>query len=238
MLNRIMGNILGTVFPSTCRICKSALHGGRFFCPACQDKIKHIGENVCVVCGRPFLGFGGPHPCRNCIEKVPPYDMARAPLVYDGVVREAIHIYKYNHVRMMKGFLGEHVAAGARDWFSDADVVCAVPLHVKRFRERGFNQSLFLTKAASDTLGAALSIDGLIRTRYTRPQVDLGPAERAANVKGAFAVVRPEEFTGRAALLVDDIFTTGATVSECARVLKKAGAKRVYVLTVARVGRE
>jgi len=237
MFNRAAGFLLGLVFPASCRICKSALHGGRFFCPDCNDKIKPVGDNVCTVCGRPFIAESGPHACYSCIERRPPYTAARAGLIYEGVAREAIHLYKYRHVRALKDRLGEYAADGAARWFPDAEIACAVPLHKKRFRERGFNQSLFLAKSASDALRIPLSVDGLVRTRYTRPQVDLGPSERAANVKGAFAVVSGE-FEGRAVLLVDDVFTTGATVSECARVLNKAGAAKVYVLTVARVGRE
>jgi ComF family protein len=109
-----------------------------------------------------------------------------------------------------------------------------VPLHRRRLAKRGFNQSLFLAKYAAEGLSIPLSLDGLVRVRDTRPQVDLDPAEREENVKGAFAVERPEEFKDKRVLLLDDVYTTGATVRECAKVIKKAGADAVYVLTVAR----
>ena len=161
--------------------------------------------------------------------------MARAQAIYKGIVKEAIHLYKYRPVRSLKGYLGNFIEVGSKKWFSDADLVVAVPLHKMRLRQRGFNQSLFLAQRASRTLGIGLSVDGLARVKNTRPQVDLDRGEREANVRGAFKAVKPWEFEGRNVMLVDDVYTTGATVKECAKVLKAAGADKVSVLTVARV---
>jgi ComF family protein len=181
------------------------------------------------------FGSGEDHPCGVCLKEPPKFVKAAAPLLYEGVVEDAVKLFKYRKVRALKDFLGEFVASEAERSFQGATVAVAVPLHPKRLRYRGFNQALFLAESAARSLGIALNIDGLARVRHTRPQVDLGPEERLANVKGAFAVVRPEDFKGQAVLLVDDVYTTGATVKECARVLKKSGAKSVSVLTVARV---
>jgi ComF family protein len=122
------------------------------------------------------------------------------------------------------------------DGIKGFDVVIPVPLHKQRLKERGFNQSLLLAREVARVFGLEVDYRSLKRIRPTRPQVDLKPDERKKNVKGAFDVKSPERVRGRRVLLVDDVFTTGATVSECARVLKKAGAE-VYVLTLARVER-
>jgi ComF family protein len=229
--------IFSLLYPGRCRACGSALGAGeKFFCRACLADVKRVGQPQCSICGRPFPdGSGRDHPCRECMEKRPPFDMARAPLVYKGTVKEAVHLYKYRPVRSLKGYLGDFIEEGAKKWFPDATVAAAVPLHKRRLRHRGFNQSLFLAGRASEVLGIKLSVDGLVRIRHTRPQVDLSPKDREENVRGAFLVRSPGEFSGERVLLVDDVYTTGATVKECAKVLRKAGAEAVYVLTVARV---
>jgi ComF family protein len=116
-----------------------------------------------------------------------------------------------------------------------ADLLAPVPLHPKRIKNRGFNQSLLLAQAFP---GTVLAREALIRTRHTAPQVGLNPKERQDNVKGALSVTDPARVKGKSVLLIDDLYTTGSTVKECARVLRKAGARRVEVLTVARVSHD
>ena len=114
-------------------------------------------------------------------------------------------------------------------------VVLPVPLHPKRLRERDFNQSLILAKEISKAVGIPLIIDNLQRIRWTRPQIELKGEERLINVKGAFALKNHKAIEGKSILLIDDVYTTGATVRECSKILKKAGVEKVYVLTLARV---
>jgi ComF family protein len=230
-------SLLRIVYPGRCKACGGGLaKGERFFCACCLDGVRLIPGPRCTVCGRPYPGgSGGEHPCVDCLGGGPSFDMARAAAAYEGVVKEAIHLYKYRELRALMGYLGGFVEYGARRWFRDATVAAAVPLHPKRLRARGFNQSLFLAQAASEALGIGLSVGSLVRVRHTKPQVTLSPSERERNVKGAFSVEGGHGFVGESVLLVDDVYTTGATVKECARVLKKAGAAGVFVLTVARV---
>ncbi len=232
----LVEKFIGLIYPARCRSCGAGLDGdGRLFCAACLDDAVFLHGPHCVVCGRQFPdGAGLPHACWECMKKPPAFEMARAPVAFGGTVREAIHLFKYGRQRVMIGYLGGFVEDAAAKWFGGSTLVVPVPLHRKRFRQRGFNQSLFLAERAAGSLGVRLSIDALARTRHTRPQVDLDPSERERNVKGAFAVTRPSEIKGEAVLLVDDVYTTGATVNECARVLKKAGAGSVRVLTVSR----
>ncbi len=130
--------------------------------------------------------------------------------------------------------LGQILAAsGAAELVSAADLLVPVPLHSRRLRWRGFNQAILLARTFSDL---PLGLDTLVRRRPTLPQVKLSPRERQTNVKGAFAVPDPAAIQDKSVLLVDDVYTTGATVKECARALRRAGVARVEVLTVARVG--
>lgn len=125
------------------------------------------------------------------------------------------------------------MAAGLRPVYG-IDCVMPVPLHVSRLRHRGFNQSLILAHRVAESFGLTLSYDNLIRIRPTRPQVNLSGEERLRNVKGAFSLRRPGDVEDRCILIVDDVFTTGATMNECASVLKRAGARSVIALTLAR----
>jgi len=233
---RAVEGLVRLVYPERCRHCGGVVEPGRrFFCAVCMDEAVPVGERSCTICGRPYRdGSGGGHPCWRCMETRPPYEYAKAPCVFGGAVREAVHLLKFGKVRAMSGVLSGLSAGRLAGWFGDVTLCAAVPLHKNRLRGRGFNQSLLLARDAAMELDVRLSIDGLVRARDTKPQVDIPAKERAANVKGAFYAARPGEFAGESVLLVDDVYTTGATVKECAVVLKKAGAKAVYVLTAAR----
>jgi ComF family protein len=156
---------------------------------------------------------------------------------YQGVMAEAIQRFKYH---------GEIQLADSLGWLwkkisledLSFEVIIPVPLYPSRLRERGFNQSLVLGRILGRFLHKPVVIKGLRRTRNTVPQVELDHAQREKNVRGAFEVGDSQEIKGKSVLLVDDVFTTGATVNECTKVLKKAGAGQVYVLTLARVGVE
>jgi len=158
--------------------------------------------------------------------------MARSVYSFAGCALDAIHRLKYNnHVILAPAFA---------DMLSDAaaslpapDMVVPVPLHADRLRQRGFNQSLLICRGIAKTLKAGISYGNLVRARATPPQVNLKARERAENLKGAFALRDAAAFKGKRILLVDDVYTTGATIKECSKVMKKAGAE-VYALTLAR----
>jgi ComF family protein len=160
---------------------------------------------------------------------------------YDGGLRELIHLLKYERVRPAANVLGRMLAeviGSLEPSIGEATVfVVPVPLHSAKLRQREFNQTELITRAAlklrpSDRLRLNLNI--LERRRATQSQIGLSSHQRRKNMRGAFAVTRPEEVNGREILLVDDVFTTGTTVSECARVMRRAGASKVWVATVAR----
>jgi ComF family protein len=192
---------------------------------------------LCAVCGIPFAGAGEDHPCSSCVKSPPAFDTARAALIHDGPGRGLIHEFKYNlktHLRRPLGLLMvENLAdfAAARR----PDLIVPVPLHVKRLRKRGFNQALLVAELLAQEWRIPLHRQAMERMRWTEPQVNLAAELRRENVKGAFCVPDMALVAGKRVLLVDDVFTTGSTVDECARMLKKAGATDVLVATVTRV---
>lgn len=161
--------------------------------------------------------------------------MARALGAYEDSLQEAIHRWKYEGKIHLTPFFGKWMAEGLnRYWGPDLfDLLIPVPLHPKRLRERGFNQALLLVKEVSRRTGIPYRKRVLRKVRPTIPQVNLSGAEREKAVRGSFHIVGKEEVEGKSILLVDDVYTTGATVNECSKVLLAAGAERVDVLTLA-----
>lgn len=231
--------LLDILFPPVCPLCEEHLAEG----PLCRDCRAGFSEaaitgTVCNLCGEPFsAGNTAPHACGRCLDSRPAFERARSVYHFEGAVLEAIHRFKYEWRMGLDGAISElvleKVSSGG---LGGADLVMPVPLHPSRLRERGFNQSLLVARKISRALGIGLDRVSLTRHRRTEAQVGLKPAEREKNVKGAFALKDPGAVRGRKVLLIDDVYTTGATVRECSKVLKKAGAE-VEVLTIARAVR-
>lgn len=173
------------------------------------------------------------HLCGRCLKKAPPFRAARSAGIYDGVLLEAIHRFKYNG----KTSLAKPLTMIMADVFPaiECDLIVPVPLHKTRLKERGFNQSLLLAKGLVRIYNRPMDYLNLERIRATEHQINLKGKERLMNVKDTFAVKDKAPFRDKRILLIDDVYTTGATVAECSKTLKKAGAKSVDVLTLARV---
>ncbi len=230
---------LDILFPPLCHACKRFIHdaGELHLCPECLAGSPPIASPRCTVCGLPFLTEGGiDHPCGGCMDTPPQFAAARAAVLFEGPVRELVHRFKYGkkvqHSRPLALLAARELAGFAAE--SAADLVIPVPLHRKRLRQRGFNQAVLLGEVLGKQWRLPLARSALSRIRWTEPQVNLSAAERGANVRGAFAVRDPNAIEGRRIILVDDVYTTGSTVAECARTLKKGGAEAVFVVTVAR----
>jgi ComF family protein len=161
--------------------------------------------------------------------------MARALGAYEGSLQEAIHRWKYEGKTYLTPFFAQWMTETLnRHWDAGSfDLLIPVPLHPRRLRERGFNQILLLVKEISSRTGIPYGKTILQKKKPTLPQVTLSGMERERGVRGAFHVIRREGLVGKSVLLVDDVYTTGATVNECSKVLRRGGAKRVDVLTLA-----
>jgi ComF family protein len=235
----LMKALLDILFPALCHGCKAFIPdaGELHLCAGCLSDSPVVSSPHCIICGRPFLTEGGiDHRCGGCINELPSFAAARAAVLFEGPVRELIHRFKYGkkvqHSRplalLAAGELEEFVTASA------ADLVIPVPLHVKRLRERGFNQAVLLGEILAKKWRLPLSRNNLNRNRWTEPQINLNAAQRRHNVRGAFAVKDATAVRDRRIILLDDVYTTGSTVSECARTLKTEGAAEVFVVTIAR----
>ncbi len=238
MLFNLLKSLQSLLFPPICHLCKEFIFdsGEVKLCAGCLAMAPPLISPFCTCCGQPFAGAGTDHLCSHCIIEPPPFSAARSALLFESSTKEMIHQFKYSKKVILRRPLGLLAASHLAD-FSErfkADLILPVPLHVKRLRERGFNQAVLIGEILSKKWGITLSRNNLRRTRWTEPQVNLGAAERAANVKGAFAVSSGEEISGKRIFLVDDVYTTGSTAKECSRILMKAGAAEVAVLTVAR----
>jgi ComF family protein len=238
-LQRFAANVLEFFLPRLCLFCGAAVgeKAAVAICPECEVQIQWVASPLCTCCGRVFESRdGADRVCGECQTEAPPFTRARAAALYEGPVVKAITHFKFGRrmhmLPLMQSWLRRPLC---RELAKDADLLAPVPLHPKRLKQRGFNQAWLLAQAFP---GATCAREAVVRTRHTVPQVGLNPKERLDNVKGAFAVPEPKVVQGKSVLLIDDLFTTGATARECARVLRKAGARRVEVLTVARVRHE
>jgi ComF family protein len=230
---------LDLVFPALCPACGAALGAGRRdpLCGVCWTGIERIQYPRCVRCGAaPFDAAAelAPVTCPACHEVPPAFDYARSAAQYRGRLREALHAFKFRGKRALAQALGDLVVevCGA-SVTAEVSALVPVPLARDRARERGYNQAELLATRVGRRLDISVKPGWLRRVKATVPQSDLAAAERRANVRGAFGASRAA--AGRHVVVIDDVFTTGATVEECARALHAAGAARVGVLTVARV---
>jgi ComF family protein len=231
--------LLDILFPPICHLCKVFIPdaGDVHLCPRCLEQVTSICSPHCSVCGIPFATEDGiDHICGPCLAHAPSYHAARAAFVFAGPVQDLIHRFKYSHKthlhRPLALMTARHLAAFAAG--TAAELIVPVPLHKKRLRWRGYNQAVLLAAVLAKEWRLPVARSALQRTRWTEPQINLAADERQQNVKGAFAVVDPRAVLGRRIILVDDVFTTGSTVEECAKTLKKAGAAEVSIVTVAR----
>jgi ComF family protein len=230
--------LLDFLFPPLCHVCRTFIPeaGSLHICAPCREKMPAITHPLCTVCGVPFAGAGADHACGRCLLHPPGFNAARAALIYEGPVRSLIHAFKYNHKIHLRRPLGLLTAQSLADFVAlyAPDLIVPVPLHVKRLRDRGFNQAILLGEVLSHEWHIPMHRQAMRRIRWTEPQINLTAEQRRDNVRGAFSVGDAAVVAGRRVLLVDDVFTTGSTVEECSKVLKKTGAAEVVVITVAR----
>ncbi len=227
--------LLDILFPPRCLICRTP--GEEIFCKSCIQKIKYIHQ-YCPICGKPQESLQE-KTCGDCLSSKPVFDLARSVAIYDGVIKQAIHKFKFRGKRVLSTPLSGLLIKYLEGYpfgvdLSKVTLITMVPLYRDRERKRGFNQSQLLATLITKHYNVPFKENILVRTRKTRPQFDLKRSERFTNVAGAFRVTREEAISGKTILLIDDILTTGATVSECAKALKQGGASRVFVLTLSR----
>jgi ComF family protein len=227
------------LYPEVCQICQTerATSEDGFVCQSCRFQVRFIKPPFCDRCGLPYPGdLSAPFECTNCREVDLYFSSARSAVVARNVVREAVHRYKYQRALWFESFLADLLLQEALPALREQhwDFIVPVPLHSVKRREREFNQAERLAARLGAAAGIPLNSKLLCRVRPTVTQTLLTRQERTANMRGAFAVRAGACLDGESVILVDDVFTTGATTSACARVLQAAGAGDVCVWTVAR----
>jgi ComF family protein len=237
-------SLASVLFPLHCLICKSPVDAFKnsAVCSQCWSKIKPLPDSLCARCGYPFPFYPESSAmtlCGPCRRNYYYFDFARAVSIFEDPLREIIHAFKYQKRLSLSRPLGLRLAEtyhGMAAQFDAAGVV-PVPLYPSRKRERGFNQAEALARHFCRSVNLPLLGKSLRRIRPTLIQAGLSRRGRRLNMKGAFCVKSPEILRGKKILLMDDVFTTGATLNECSRILKEAGVAQVSVLTLARVVR-
>jgi competence protein ComFC len=230
---------LGFLYPEACQLCREQRATARdgFVCRRCWMQVRFIRPPFCERCGLPYPGdLTAPFECANCREMELHFSSARSAVVARGIVREAIHRYKYQRALWFEPFLADLLIREARPVLHEQqwDFIVPVPLYPVKQREREFNQAERLARHLSAATGIPLEQKLLRRVLPTATQTLLTREQRAANMRRAFAADGHARLDGERIVIVDDVFTTGATTSACAKALRAAGAGDVCVWTVAR----
>lgn len=229
---------LDFLLPPLCFGCNAHVENQGGLCADCWQGLRFITDPMCEACGFPF-----PHQmpkgvkCVNCVHHTPNYKKARAALGYDPGSRPLILAFKHGDKNQGLKTMGKWLKRAGETFITKADVIMPVPLHPARLRQRKFNQAALLAHALHRETGVPLDLLSLKRVKNTRTQGGLSRHRRAMNVSAAFRVPndKKENVCSKSIIIIDDVQTTGATVDNCTRAVKKAGATAVYVLTLARV---
>lgn len=236
-------NMLSQILPSRCAVTGDIVAEQGMLSPAGWQSLTFIAPPFCRTCGVPFAFTdptlnGTDMLCPDCTETPPPFAAARAALVYDSSSRDLILRFKHADQTQLAVTFAPMLARCGGDILKDADMIVPVPLHRWRLLRRRYNQSALLAAALGRECGVRCVPDALHRLRATPPQGHKRAKDRAANVRKAFTLNPGLDISGKKVVLVDDVYTTGATARECTRALNDAGAAGVYVLSVARVVRD
>lgn len=236
------GSVLADLlFPPRCPSCHGYVAADGNFCSDCFRQLRMIEAPYCACCGMPFpFAVESDTRCPQCLDEPPSFDRARAALVYDQISAPLVSTLKFNDQWANLERYGQMMLRAGSQALEGAELLIPVPLHWRRLIKRKFNQSALLAYGLSRLSGIPCAPELLQRVVYTKPQMRLDRAERLRNVKRAFAVPESahELLRNKIIALVDDVVTTGATANACATALKKAGAKEVRVLSLARTVKE
>ena len=242
-LRKAMSRVLDLVYPPECALCSAGLQDGEALCDACRDALPRLTDPFCETCGEAFDGkISGPFSCPNCSDLNFSFEFARPALVRDDRTLDLVHRLKYSREIHLARELGSLAAEAFQDprlepALKDDWTLVPVPLHRSRLRHRYFNQAAEITRVLSARTGLPW-IEALSRTRRTDTQTMLSRKQRMDNLRGAFSINRRGakwiSNKPKGALIVDDVLTTGSTVNECAKTLRKAGVKHIAVITVMR----
>lgn len=231
--------ILAFLYPENCQICQNrrAKPGEGYVCSECRRQIAWIEPPFCTRCGLPYEGeITTSFTCANCRDIPFYFKYARSAVVAQGIALDIIHRFKYRRALWFEPLLAGLLVHQAQPALKDGPWhrIIPVPLHSTKLREREFNQAELLAAALSAATGIPLEQHAITRVKATRTQTELSREERRENIRDAFAPAMDSDLSGQRIVLIDDVFTTGATTNACARVLARMGAAEICVWTLAR----
>ncbi len=230
-------DLMNLLFPPVCAVCRVRIdcRRQRSLCRQCSDGIAYLVQPLCRVCGMELAGGDGrDYLCGECLRAPPAFCVARSLVRYEPAVQQLVQRLKFNGDTSVAQGISEIIGGGELGEFADCDVIIPVPLHVDRHRSRGLNQATLLAGLFFPERRKLIRSDWLVRTRNTTAQTRLGGVARRKNMLDAFKVRHGIRLDKKVVCLVDDVYTTGTTVGECAKVLMGHGALGVKVLTLAR----
>ncbi len=244
VIEYIKEGLLNFIFPLDCKICEKPIRESKGYsiCEDCFKTIELIERPYCIKCGKPlipsvFFKQNREILCLDCKRKKYSFEFSRSTGIYDKVLKKCIHLFKYYGEKKLAKPLGKLMVdyLVKNDEFKKRiDLIIPVPLHKNDLRKRGFNQSILLGRVVGNYFSISIGEKVLIKKKLTPFQANLSKKEREKNILRAFLVEKPKEIKGKNVLILDDVFTTGATVEECTKELMKARAKNIFVLTLAR----
>ncbi len=233
--------LINIILPPRCIKCGKVLGEHNGLCSDCFSKIHFISEPYCARCGRPFtnesgLSLGKKQLCGKCLqEKRTPFIMRRSAFIYDNESKNLILDFKFLDKTNSAETLANLLFSAGRDiWQEKPDLLIPVPIHKLRLLKRRYNQSALLVKYLALKTNIEADYFSLVKQQNTIPQVQLSGKARRNNLRNAFCIKFPQNLSGKSVVLIDDVETTGSTLNECAKILKKAGVQKIYALTLAR----
>lgn len=220
-------------------MCGKVISSDDSLCLECFENINFIARPYCKRCGKPLAGGGDGIYCISCLTKTSPLRLCRSAVKYDEFSKKLILDFKFLDHLENKKLLANWLYMAGNDIFEEGvDLLIPVPLYYTRLIKRKYNQSAILTAELAKLSGIKACYNSLKKVKHTRPQVECDGKRRKLNIKNAFDVINCDKIKGKRIVLIDDVYTTGSTLKECAKTLKKAGAKSVDALTIARVCEE
>jgi ComF family protein len=228
--------LLAMIMPKTCLICNKIIANG-YFCGEDFSKLRFISKPNCNICGHPFeFEVDKNALCASCISSKPRYDKAISVFKYDEFSKDFIFSFKYKDQINLAGFFAKLMCNSVKEIMDDVDFVTPVALHKKRLKSRKYNHSALLAKHFSKMSKVSLIINLLIRNKNTKPQASLSKIGRKRNIEAAFHLNNKylDRIKGKNILIIDDVITTGATIDNCCKVLRRAKVGKIYVLTLAK----
>lgn len=233
---KILQRLFDFILPKRCLLCGKIMPYSNSLCTECFDKIKFISVPYCQHCGKSLVGenIDGLF-CSQCLSKKDPFRLCRSAIIYDNDSKKLLLDFKFaDHIENKK-ILSQWLYIAGKDIFKEgADAIIPVPLHYSRLFQRKYNQSAILAAELSKIVNLPVYYKVLKKAKSTLPQVQCNAKQRHKNVRGVFKVTHADGIKNKRIILIDDVYTTGSTMRECAKALKKAGAKSVDVLTIAR----